>query len=1262
MFSPITALLNERHPLAIIVLIPVVILVLRLILRWISFLQHIILHRGNVLSPGLFMPRRVEGAVHGYGVVELKGRRPYMEDRHMVVPRLNGNPNLTLYGVFDGHGGDAAAEFCAKYLGAMLSEAPVDISVKPQQALTHAFKAIDNKFLEYAHVKKMDDGTTAIAALANGDSVVVANTGDSRAVLVQGSGRVLPLSKDHKPDRNDERDRIAKLGGSVVHWGVWRVEGILAVSRAIGDRLLKEYVIPDPEFKEWVCGPDDMYIVLATDGLWDVIDNDSVARLILNCRDAQDGAEILTQEAFKQGSMDNVTVLVIDQAGVEVELFEAEAADGRQHDPRSENAKTREKKKKTKALMNDSHEEESSYERADGQSFKGSVSTENEEKMHAQDQLLHEEETTQRRRSNNSENEQLLAEESDDQEYLWSQSEEEGGGEEEEEEEELHDDENEDFKHNVGAEFQGEYKRHKRPDEDDANDESPPHVGIVALLPEGIHLPRTAYDAAWSRLMDKVAARSAEETMLTQLQHRSEDLEFSLETFRADYPKDTMKEAPRPRDPSQAAHQVKGSGKVAQKPQKSRPKPTPSAEIGLGGYLTSALVKKKQKRQTAGRPTEHETTGQRKPQAKTTSTGSKMLRANPNALDSTVRSMVRSGKSRAPGTKKRKKLSTLKKQLLRDRALRWKLLCPGISPIPLQVHPAMYDYVRVHLASHAALPSSSLTADATVAMGDDDGSEVSSDPEEWVLMDARDAADSDDEVNTGDVENSETVSENSEGDLGAEGDFVTTEVDQSHLSHEEEDLDSSKRDGIHSNDQTLQSGLHETDADADVSADVDADNILDADADDDAEAFVDEERVGNTLDTSKSKGLDGNDSGDNDDQGKREDAVGGNDGTLAAKFVAEFATADSWDAKRVSPMFFGCPLVPLSLVQSSKDSNLCTEQVVPAALPETSRRDRRYGLQTKLRPQALARSYVDQALSPALDEVVTRMLSRLMALQERLRLKDQVKSQMRRRLVFGLREVMRGIRSRRCVCIVVAYNIEQGRGEELKGIDHTVREMIDRCTPTEDEIEMGKDGIPVVFALTKTRLGKALNKRTQLQRVPVGLRKMKKKRKEASHLTDEEPIVPEPCDIVQISRMVPASLAEDAQRRSAEAKKALAAGGTNRGGGRRTAGTAPSKPRSDTSTPSPNDVTTAASTLEPTAPGTSEPVKWNVDAPEFIPTTSMDTFDASDAGAMRNQEQLQQLDPRQQQQQQQQQQQLMMMMMMMGGQIHPGGNPSQGYW
>jgi len=309
--SPIQALLDQRHPLAFLVLLPIFIVLVRLLLRWLGFLSRI-LFRGSGLSPGYFLPRRVQGSVHTYGVVELKGRRPYMEDRHIVVPSLLGDDTLTLYGVFDGHGGDQASQYCSDHLGTILENSPEDVINKPQAALTHAFKTIDRDFLDVAHMRKLDDGTTALVALAHGSKFTVANAGDSRAVLVQRNGRAMPLSQDHKPDRSDERDRIARLGGTVIHWGVWRVEGVLAVSRAIGDRLLKDYVIPDPEFVTWACSSEDMFMVLATDGLWDVLDNDQVAKMLANCVDAQAGAEALTQAAFAEGTLDNVTVLIID--------------------------------------------------------------------------------------------------------------------------------------------------------------------------------------------------------------------------------------------------------------------------------------------------------------------------------------------------------------------------------------------------------------------------------------------------------------------------------------------------------------------------------------------------------------------------------------------------------------------------------------------------------------------------------------------------------------------------------------------------------------------------------------------------------------------------------------------------------------------------------------------------------------------------------------------------------------------------------------
>jgi len=89
------------------------------------------------------------------------------------------------------------------------------------------------------------------------------------------------LSVDHKPNSKDERQRIENAGGVVVWAGTWRVCGVLAVSRAFGDRPLKRYVIATPDIKEENLKDDDEFLILASDGLWDVMSNQVRLKCIL---------------------------------------------------------------------------------------------------------------------------------------------------------------------------------------------------------------------------------------------------------------------------------------------------------------------------------------------------------------------------------------------------------------------------------------------------------------------------------------------------------------------------------------------------------------------------------------------------------------------------------------------------------------------------------------------------------------------------------------------------------------------------------------------------------------------------------------------------------------------------------------------------------------------------------------------------------------------------------------------------------------------
>jgi len=240
-----------------------------------------------------------------------RGGRPYQEDRHHEI-KGSGASDSSLYGVYDGHGGSRAAQYAKDYLLKCIA-ADAEFEENPAKALFRSFFKIDAEFSAKAKIQMLADGTTATVAIIHEGKIFVGNAGDSRAILVKKGGKAKPMSIDHRPDREDEKERIQKLGGSVVHWGRWRVEGILAVSRSIGDVTLQPYITCEPEIIEKQLEPDDEYLVLASDGVYDTMENEDVAKLVLrNAKDFLNVSKRLCTEAIIMGSTDNVTALVID--------------------------------------------------------------------------------------------------------------------------------------------------------------------------------------------------------------------------------------------------------------------------------------------------------------------------------------------------------------------------------------------------------------------------------------------------------------------------------------------------------------------------------------------------------------------------------------------------------------------------------------------------------------------------------------------------------------------------------------------------------------------------------------------------------------------------------------------------------------------------------------------------------------------------------------------------------------------------------------
>ena len=239
---------------------------------------------------------------------------------------------MHLFAVFDGHGGADAALFAEEALHRELlvglaqeqqcdAGAGVDRATAAgiaERALARAFGAIDAAILAAG----ITGGTTAVALLLLGELAVVANAGDCRAVLCRGfaagskeGGSALELSSDHVASDAAERARVEATGGSVVRTadGRLRVGGVCEVTRALGDAALKRHgVIATPDVTATALDARDAFIILACDGVWDVMTSQRACAFVSDTvRHVDFGAKRVVMEAFNNDSDDNLSAIVV---------------------------------------------------------------------------------------------------------------------------------------------------------------------------------------------------------------------------------------------------------------------------------------------------------------------------------------------------------------------------------------------------------------------------------------------------------------------------------------------------------------------------------------------------------------------------------------------------------------------------------------------------------------------------------------------------------------------------------------------------------------------------------------------------------------------------------------------------------------------------------------------------------------------------------------------------------------------------------------
>ena len=248
-----------------------------------------------------------------------------MEDRCSIIRSLFGLQHCSLVAVYDGHRGASAAEYLASSLERHLESRWSD-STSAGDLLRNALLDADEAFrqkedlawaIKSASIPGVQrtsfPGSTAVVALIIGRRIAIANLGDSRAVLCRGDEAV-PLTQDQTAEREDERERILAAGGEVsVRMGGWRVGNAgLAVTRSIGDADVKNIgVIAEAEITELDMGSDDSFIIMGSDGIWDLVNPQEAVGIVLDTvKQPAMCAQRVVQEALARGSKDNVSAVV----------------------------------------------------------------------------------------------------------------------------------------------------------------------------------------------------------------------------------------------------------------------------------------------------------------------------------------------------------------------------------------------------------------------------------------------------------------------------------------------------------------------------------------------------------------------------------------------------------------------------------------------------------------------------------------------------------------------------------------------------------------------------------------------------------------------------------------------------------------------------------------------------------------------------------------------------------------------------------------
>ncbi|CAF1193933.1 unnamed protein product [Rotaria sordida] len=259
--------------------------------------------------------------VFGFG--SMQGWRKTNEDFSKYLMPFDNHlwKDWAFFSVFDGHNGIETAKNAAHLIGKYLLESFNKLQSNIEIDIAQFNDIIKKTFIQLdKHLREFiqdNSGSVCIASLIGPKNIYLINIGDSRGIIISKDGQVLSSTKDHKPSVRKEQERIRKTGGHITKSGndVLRVENQLATTRALGDYSLDKHIIPAlPDIIEYPRDSSASYLIIASDGIWDVMNNEQVA-LFVSQRASNSRLDQIISELFdqclKEESSDNMTAYIV---------------------------------------------------------------------------------------------------------------------------------------------------------------------------------------------------------------------------------------------------------------------------------------------------------------------------------------------------------------------------------------------------------------------------------------------------------------------------------------------------------------------------------------------------------------------------------------------------------------------------------------------------------------------------------------------------------------------------------------------------------------------------------------------------------------------------------------------------------------------------------------------------------------------------------------------------------------------------------------